>query len=115
MEENHSIKLLYIFAILLRDNPNFKLSSMVEKVLIYSWVIGAMFLCFTYNSIFLSFLMAPPVIKMRDVPPQTAMANGRYHCITISGMRIYTDLLKSSKLEDLQMLGTHIERDNLSS
>ena len=59
--------LLHTSAIFLRQSSIFKLSSKSENLLVYSWVIGAMFICLAYDSVFLSFLTFPPINPIKDV------------------------------------------------
>ena len=73
---------LNVFAILMKQNALIAPSSLAEKLLIFSWVIGSMFLCLSYDSIFLSFLSFPPVNKIKDLSDlASAVKKGEYHCL----------------------------------
>lgn len=100
---------LHVFAVFLKQNSIICHSSIVEKLLLYSWVVGAMFLCFAFDSVFLSYLAIPTVTKIKDVAQlATAVANGEYHCIDFhsKGTR---NILQQSNSESLRILGKDIE------
>ena len=56
---------LHTFAVLLRQSSIIKPSTTVELLLIYSWVVGAMFICLSYDSVFLSFLAFPRFFQLK--------------------------------------------------
>lgn len=74
---------LIVFAVFLRQNSILRPSSKAENLLIFSWVVGAMFLCLAYDSVFLSFLAFPPVSTMKDLSElASAVEERKYHCVT---------------------------------
>ena len=61
-------KILFnIFAVMMRQGSVIAPSSLVEKILVYSWIVGCMILCLSYDSVFLSFLSFPPVNKIKHL------------------------------------------------
>lgn len=88
----------HVFAVLLRQSSILRPSSVAENLLVYSWVVGAMFLCLAYDSVFLSFLEFPPVNKINGISQlATAVDNGEYQYITSKGINIHS-LLRNSKI-----------------
>lgn len=108
--------LLNLFAILLRQSSIITNSSFAEHLLVYSWVLGAMFLCLAYDSVFLSFLAFPPVSKIKYVSDLArAVENGEYQCMTGGYNPLdFGNLLLDSKEMDLQVIGADILKNNLS-
>lgn len=108
--------LLHVFAILLRQSSIITPSYFAEKVLIYSWVVGAMFVCLAYDSVFLSFLAFPPVSKIKSVSDLArAVEKGEYHCIAGGRNPLnFGILLLNSKELDIQVTGADILNNNLS-
>ena len=107
--------LLNVFAILLRQSSMFKPTSALENLLVYSWVVGAMYFCLAYDSVFLSFLTFPSIIKIKDASQlASAVEKGEYNCITVTGTQVTIDLLKASQQKYWRILGRDLERNNLS-
>ena len=74
--------LFHVFAILMKQNAIIIPSSLMENFLIYSWVIGAMILCLSHDSVFLSFLSVPPLSKIKHLSDlAVAIQKGDYNCI----------------------------------
>lgn len=87
--------LLHVLAVLLRQSSILIPSALVENILIYSWVIGAMFLCLAYDSVFLSFLALPPVTKINHLSDLAKVVeNGEYHCLAYNSARFGDILLE---------------------
>ena len=102
------------FAVLLRQSSILKPSKTPERLLIYSWVVGAMFICLAYDSVFLSFLAFPPISPIKDTSQLAkSVINGDYHCVTpfTSG---YNDLLLTAKEENLRVIGKDIQKNKLT-
>ena len=106
---------LHTFAVLLRQSSILKPSTMAERLLIYSWVVGSMLICLAYDSVFLSFLAFPPIFPIKDVSQLAeSVINGDYHCITPS-QSSYNYLLTISKEENLRVIGKDIQTNKLRS
>ena len=106
--------LLHTFSIFLRQNSILKSSSMTENLLIYSWVIGAMFICLAYDSVFLSFLAFPPNNPIKNIQQLSkAILNADYHCITHTSSA-FMDAFNMSRQEDLKVIERDIKINNLS-
>ena len=117
LKKNHSLSRvsLHVFAVLLRQGSTLRPLSKAKNLLVYSWVVGAMFLCLAYDSVVLSFLTFPPINQIKDVSQLAkAVINGDYHCITIPGSAFY-DQLPTSKRESLRIIGKDLKTNNLSS
>ena len=66
----------------MKQNAQVRPSSFAEKLFIYSWVVGTMIICLSYNSVFLSFLSIPPVSKIKHLSDlASAVYDGYYHCL----------------------------------
>ena len=103
---------LHTFAVLLRQTSILKPSTTTERLLIYSWVVGAMLICFAYDSVFLSFLAFPPIFPIKDVSQLAkSILNGEYHCVTPT-VSAYYDLLTTTKDKNLKVLGKDILKNN---
>ena len=105
--------LLHTFAVLLRQNSILKPSSIAEILLIYSWVVGAMFICLAFDSVFLSFLTFPPINPIKDVSQLSkAILNADYHCV-IYPSSAFMSAFKMSTQKDLKVIERDIKTHNL--
>ena len=87
---------------------------MEEKIMVYAWVFGAMFLCLAYEPVFFSFLIIPPVSQIKNVSQLAkAVKKGEYHCISDPAGGIYKRLQQSQE-ENLKIIGTDFRNNNLS-
>lgn len=106
---------LHVFAILMRQSSIIIPISFGEKLLIYSWVVGAMCLCLAYDSVFLSFLSFPPVVKIKHLTDlATFVKSGDYQCMYMPTERIKERFLTSKK-EHLKIIGEDLKAYNLTS
>ena len=116
-KRKHSISeiLFNDLAILLRQNSSLRHLSKAENLLVYSWVVGAMFLCLAYDSVFLSFLAFPPINHIKDVSQLAkAVMNKEYHCIILPGSGFYNQFQTTNE-ESLSIIGTDLKTNGLSS
>ena len=105
--------LIHTSAVLLRQSSILKPFAMAENLLVYSWVVGAMFICLAYDSVFLSFLAFPPTNPINDISQLSkAILNGEYHCV-IHPQSAFTYLFKLPKQENLKIIGADIKNNNL--
>ena len=82
--------LLYVFALLMKQTAQVRSSFFVEKLIIYSWVAGAMMLCLSYDSAFLFFLPIPPFSKNKHLPDlASASQDEYYHCLILQRIPRY--------------------------
>ena len=106
---------LHTLAILLRQSSILKPSTAAQQLLIYTWVVGAMFICLAYDSVFLSFLAFPPIFPIKDVSQLAeSVIKGEYHCVTLVNSA-YNDLLAIAKDENLRVIGKDIQTNKLNS
>lgn len=104
--------LFHVLAVLVRQTCLITPVSYAEKILTYSWVIGAMVLCLAYDSVFLSFLAIPPFTKIKHLTDlASAIEKGEYHAMTHYLDNIAERLL-NSKERHLQVIGKHILQNN---
>ena len=90
---------LHTCAVLLRHSSILKPSSMAENFLVYSWVVGAMFLCLAYDSVFLCFLAFSQINPIKDIfQLSKAILNRDYHCI-IPSKSVFNYLFENPKQE----------------
>ena len=103
--------IFHVFAVLMKQNATIIPSSFAENLLVYSWVIGAMILCLSYDSVFLSFLSIPPLTKVKNLSDlAVAVQKGDYNCITHrkSGME---DFLRNTGQEHLAIIADNLVRN----
>ena len=106
---------LHTFAILLRQSFILIPSTTAERLLIYSWVVGAMLICLAYDSVFLSFLAFPPIFPIKHVSQLAkSVINGEYHCVT-PAVSAYKYLLTTAKEENLRVIGRDIQTNKLET
>ena len=113
MRKKFDIKAIafHVFAVLMRQNAPINPSKFAEKMLMYSWVFGAMILCLSYDSVFLSFLSIPPVRKIKNLSELSiAVQKGEYHCIELQTH--HSIFLRNSKQQNLQAIAEDIEKNN---
>ena len=116
LKKRHSLDkiLLHVFGVLLRQESIMKTSSMGEKLMVYAWVFGTMFLCLAYESVFFSFLAIPSVSQIKDVSQLAkAVKKENYHCIADPTGGVYERLLQSQE-GNLKIIGTDLRKNNLS-
>ena len=107
--------LLYVFAILMKQNAVITLLSLTEKCLIFSWVVGSMFLCLSYESVFLSFLSFFPVNEIKDLSDlASAVKKGDYHCLSAKHEGVAWHFL-NGKEKCLRFIGRDLEENGLSN
>ena len=105
--------LLNVFAILMKQNTQVRSSSFVEKLIIYSWVFGAMILCLSYDSVFLSFLSIPPLSKIKHLSDlASAVQDGYYHCFGSPQDGIVRYLWNTNK-ENLRIIAKDIHQNDV--
>ena len=106
--------LLHSLVILLRQNSILKPTSMAENLLVYSWVVAAMFICFAYESVFLSFLAFSPNNPIKTIPELSkAILNADYHCV-IHKSSAFMKVLELSSQEDVKVIERDIKTNNIS-
>ena len=77
---------------------DFKESSMGEKLMIYAWLRGTMYLCLAYESVFSSFLTMPSVSQIKNVSQSDiAVKREVYHCTSEPAGANYKRLLQSQE------------------
>ena len=88
--------------------------SLGEKILVYSWILGSMILCLTYDSVFLTFLSFPPVAKIKHLSDLAlAVEKGDYQCMARLDEGVAEYLWNTNK-ESLQVIATDLKKNNLS-
>ena len=103
---------LHVFAILMKQNAVIIPSSFAENLLVYSWVIGAMILCLSHDSVFLSFLSFPPLTKIKHLSDlAVAVQKGDYNCVAFHSSG-FVQYLKNRHLE---IIAENISKNDLTS
>ena len=103
----------YTFAVLLRQSSILKPVSMAENLIVYSWVVGAMFICLAYDSVFLTFLTFPPTIPIKDISQLSrAVLKGDYHCV-VPALSPFNSMFRRTNQEDLKVIGRDIMTNSL--
>ena len=73
-----------------------------------------MFICLTYDSLFLSFPAFLPIFPIKDVSQLAkSVINGENHCLT-PVTSIYAYLFAKSEEESLRIIGKDIQTNNLN-
>ena len=104
----------HVFAVLMRQNAPIKPSKFAEKMLMYFWVFGAMILCLSHDSVFLSFLSLPPVRKIKNLSElSTAVQKGEYHCFEFPNSHI-ARFLRNTEEENLRVIADDIDKNDIS-
>ena len=102
-----------VFAILMKQNAQVRPSSFAEKLFIYSWVVGTMILCLSYDSTFLAFLSIPPVTKIKHLSDlASAVQNGYYHCLGSPWDGIAEHLWDANQ-ENLRIIANDMFQNNI--
>ena len=110
---NFGKTILHVFAVLMKQNAIIIPTSFAENLLVYSWVVGAMILCLSHDSVILSFLSFPPLTKIKHLSDlAVAVQKGDYTCIAlpISGIENY---LRNKKQEHLAVIADNISKNNI--
>ena len=101
----------HVFAVLMRQNAPINPSKFAEKMLMYSWVFGAMILCLSHDSVFLSFFSFPPVKKIKNLSDLAiTVQKGEYHCIGARNGDV-SKYLWSSEQENLREIARDIYKN----
>lgn len=99
---------LHVFAVFLRQSGILKQTKFSEKLLSYSWVVGAMIVCLAFESVVLSFLAFPPLSVVKDVASLArAVEDGDYRCMASDGMTVI-ELLLESEEEKYRAVGQNV-------
>ena len=100
---------LHMFAILMKQSVLLVHSSVAENLFLYSWVLGAMILCLSHDSVILSFMTFPPLTKIKHLSDlSSAVQEGFYHCIGF----IAQSLLDTEE-EDLKVIAEDMLKNEL--
>ena len=100
--------MFHVFATLVRQNALIVPSSFAEKLLIYSWIVGAMILCLSYDSVFLSFLSFPPLTRIKNLSQlASAVQKGDYHCVGFLKTGI-AEMLRNTEKEYLRVIANNM-------
>lgn len=82
--------LLNIFGTLVEKSTNFRFRKLSTKLFILSWIVGAMFISFSYKAVFLSHLTYPSLTGIRDIPQLTKVCDeSSFRCSTYDGTDVY--------------------------
>lgn len=113
--KNYSFQnmLFKIFGSLLEKAVNIKLRKVSTKILILSWVLGAMLITQSYKAVLLSFLTFPSLRGIRDIAELAEAAEkSSFMCSTYAGTTFYTDTFVYSADESWQRIGRCLQRSN---
>ena len=106
--------LFHVFAVLMKQGSAIAPSSLGEKILVHSWILGCMILCLSYESVFLSFLSFPPVTKIKLLSELAlAVQKGDIQCMSYYQAGVANYLLNTND-ESLKVIATDILKNNLS-
>lgn len=114
LKYKYSFKTIFfhVLAVLVRQESIIRPSTLVGKLLIYSWVVGCMFLCLAYDSVFLSFLAIPPATKIEHFSDLArAIENDGYHCMSMLESGLF-DIFNQSDRKDFRIIGNDINKTN---
>ena len=109
---NLSKVIFHVFAVLMKQSAVIIPSSFPENLLVYSWVIGAMILCLSHDSVFLSFLSVPPATKIEHLSDlAAAVQKGDCNCVAFSALAI-VEQLRKTKQEHLEVIADDISKND---
>ena len=102
----------HIFSVLMKQNARIVPSSFAENLLVYSWVIGAMVLCLSHDSVILSFLSFPPLTKIKHLSDlAAAVERGDCNCIAGPDSGI-ADYLRDKGQEHFGVIADDISKNS---
>ena len=101
----------HVFAILMKQNAIITPTYFAENLLVYSWVIGAMILCLSYDSVFLSFLSVPPVTKIKHLSDLAmAVQKGDYNCVAVKNQGV-VEYFRKTNQKHLEIIADDISKN----
>ena len=104
---------LHVFSVLMRQVPLISSSKLADKMVIYSWVWGAMILCLCHDTVFLSFLSFPPVKKIKHLSDLSiAVQKEDYQCIQFPYTGI-AEYIRNTEQENLLAIAENVEKNDL--
>ncbi|KFM65319.1 Glutamate receptor, ionotropic kainate 4, partial [Stegodyphus mimosarum] len=102
-----------VYGILLHQELLLKVRAVSDKLLLGSWLWGAMILSLCYTTLLLSFLTVP--VKEKGVQTidelAAAASRGRYKCMTYQGSSSMW-ILQNSKTDSVRSIGESILKNN---
>ena len=105
--------LFHVFSVMMKQGSAIAPSSLGEKILVYSWILGCMILCLSYDSVFLSFLSFPPVIKIKHLSDLAlAVQKGDIQCISSNRWGAAKYLWDTNE-ENLKVIQKNLLKNNL--
>ena len=94
---NSTVILIDLFGILLQNAPGIKVRTRSTKILIFSWIIGTLFLAHCYKAVLLAFLSFPSMTGIYDVKGLSeASKKPSFHCRTMPGSYLYNVLMNAT-------------------
>lgn len=97
-----------ILAVFLSQHVSIKMTTMSEKLLHCSWMMGAIFFTFCYNSVLLSFLTFPPKVGVTNFNELArAVQQSGYNCMFGEGSSM-PDYFARSNERKLHIIGENI-------
>ncbi|KAF8794638.1 glutamate receptor ionotropic, kainate 4-like [Argiope bruennichi] len=113
--KNYSLQTLgvKIFGNLLHQQLNIEYRKCSDKILITGWLLGSMFISYSYNAVLLSFLTIPQRnkgIRYLDELAE-AVGKGSYRCMVFSGDS-HAEIFRRSPQPSVQRMGNLILENN---
>lgn len=107
--------LFKIFGTLLENTVDMRLDKLSTRILMLSWIIGAMFLTQSYKAVLLSFFTFPTLSGIRNIAQLSkATEKNSFKCSAYEGSRIYADMFNKGD-EALKKIGRCLDRTNMYS
>ena len=101
----------HVLALLMKQDAIIIPSSFVEKILMYSWIFGAMVLCLAHDSVLLSFLSLPPLTKIKNLSDlAVSIQEGNYKAMAVPSSFVPA-YLKDTRKEHIKVIADDILKD----
>lgn len=102
--------LFMMFSILSEKSFKFIPNSISGRLLLLTWIVGSMFLTFSYKAVLLSFLTFPPTEGISTIGELSkAVSKGTHICVTYDGT-YYLEALKKLDDESIKVIVTSLEK-----
>lgn len=107
--------LLQFYGSLLEKSIDFEVRKVSAKLLVLSWVLGAMFITQSYKAVLLSFLTFPSLTGIRNIAELSVASEKSYFkCAAYGGSYVFLKALESGD-ESWQKIGKCVTRTNLQT
>lgn len=106
--------MLATFSLLMNQTCSFKAKPRSTKLILFSWMIGSMFLTYSYKATYLSFLSFAPKEGVHNIVELSkAVIKGSHICKTFPGT-YYIDVLLESQIPTIKVIGESLKKNSIN-